>query len=164
MVSFKWGSVEDDSFMQQLVEPSQPRNGSDAVHGGGFDIIVSNPPYIPPHEYAELDEGVSLWEDRRALLASDSDGVRFHKRIGRLAKAFLLRNEGDRIGGISEGSTPPVPTLVLEVGEGQAQKVVQVLRDEGFTQVEAWKDLVGVERTVVTYASPGEAGGDDEVS
>ncbi|KAJ3292008.1 hypothetical protein HK104_005636 [Borealophlyctis nickersoniae] len=131
---------------------------------GGFDIIVSNPPYIPPHEYAELDEGVSLWEDRGALLASDSDGVRFHKQIGRLAKAFLLRNEGDRIGGISDGSTPPIPTLVLEVGEGQAQKVVQVLRADRFNQVEAWKDLAGIERTVVTYASLCEAGADDEVS
>ncbi|OZJ05056.1 hypothetical protein BZG36_02098 [Bifiguratus adelaidae] len=47
----------------------------------GYDVIVSNPPYITPRDYAQLDKSVVAWEDVRALRTSDEAGIEFHVRL-----------------------------------------------------------------------------------
>ena len=56
-----------------------------------FDIIISNPPYISPEEYTDLDESVRNWEDRRALVAEDQ-GLAIIQRIIAGAQEFLVRD------------------------------------------------------------------------
>ncbi|CAG8643663.1 4166_t:CDS:2 [Gigaspora margarita] len=46
----------------------------------GYDLVVSNPPYISPDEYLTLDEDIRLWEEKLAFL-SDENGTMFHKLI-----------------------------------------------------------------------------------
>ncbi|KAJ3052770.1 putative lipoyltransferase 2, mitochondrial [Rhizophlyctis rosea] len=126
-VSFHQGDITSDTFMRSLSTD------------GPYDLIVSNPPYIPPDEYAKLDKSVTDWEDRAALFA-DGDGLGFHRVIAKHAREHLLRRDGDR--------DPDLPILVMEIGEGQAEGAKRVLVDAGFENVSARKDLAGVERIV----------------
>ncbi|KAF9927339.1 hypothetical protein BGZ67_007558 [Mortierella alpina] len=58
----------------------------------GFNLVVSNPPYIAHSEYETLEPEVALWEDPKALLA-DGDGLVFYPRIANLAMEVLHRQE-----------------------------------------------------------------------
>jgi release factor glutamine methyltransferase len=107
-----------------------------------FDIITSNPPYIPQHEYDVLPPSVRDFEDRRALLGDPDpgseagDGLTFYRRIAQLiVRDRLLANQG---------------VLALEVGKGQARDVERILHDEGhLKKTVVWEDPWGVERVVV---------------
>lgn len=132
----------------------------------GFDLIVSNPPYISPREYQTLDPDVRLWEDRCALIAND-DGTEFHNRIAYLAANHLLKGRKQRSGGsgriswrgssdknnISEGETMnefQYPQLVMEIGGShQVEKVIHHLRKHNFGWAQIWKDAAGKERCVI---------------
>ena len=76
--------------------------GSLCVRFGDFDIIVSNPPYIPDEAYPLLPEGIREFEPREALIAGP-DGTAFHRRIIREG-AHRLKAGG---------------WIFLEIGEGQ---------------------------------------------
>ncbi|KAI8905001.1 S-adenosyl-L-methionine-dependent methyltransferase [Gorgonomyces haynaldii] len=70
-----------------------------------FDLIVSNPPYIPPSEYESLDPQVKDWEDKAALLSNDLHGIQFYEKI--LSLKHLL--------------TPrPIIKFAFEIGHLQA--------------------------------------------
>ncbi|RIB16259.1 hypothetical protein C2G38_2038708 [Gigaspora rosea] len=56
----------------------------------GYDLVVSNPPYISHDEYLTLDEDIKLWEDKLAFL-SDENGTMFHSKISYLAAKYLLK-------------------------------------------------------------------------
>lgn len=102
-----------------------------AVEKEKFDLIVSNPPYIPSAELSELQTEVQ----HEPVLALDGglDGLDFYRRIAHEAPAHL-----------SEGGS-----LYLEVGANEAQEVLKLLRenidgaDSGIR-----KDLCGIERIV----------------
>ena len=96
---------------------------------GVFDVILSNPPYIPTADIAGLQTEV---KDHEPMLALDGgeDGLDFYRRIAAEAGGFL-----------KEGGT-----LLLEVGEGEAEKAAEMLR--GFCNVRIIKDLEGIERIV----------------
>ncbi len=85
-----------------------------------FDLVVSNPPYIPADEYVALEPNVRDYEPRRALYGG-VDGLDFYRRLVPGA-ALLLRPGG---------------TLAVEVGAGQADAVAGIveasarLRDAG---------------------------------
>jgi len=99
---------------------------------GRFDLIVSNPPYIPAGDIAGLQREVADYEPRAAL-DGGSDGLDIINRIVAEAPAYL------RTGGL----------LALEVGFGQAGPASALLRDNGlFTQVNIRKDYSGIERIV----------------
>ena len=105
------------------------------AHMGGdakFDLIVSNPPYIPPNQYAELDASVKHWEDKIALLTSDADGLEFYERISQISSTVLKPN----------GS------IVCEIGSDQQEKVCEMFRRH-FVNVECWNDLAGKNRVVI---------------
>ena len=99
---------------------------------GSFDLIVSNPPYIPSGEIQSLDRSVRDYEPIWALDGGE-DGLRFYKAIIKYWKSIL------RPGGY----------LLFEVGEGQAKDVCDMLMAAGFSRTAARKDTQGIERAVI---------------
>lgn len=98
--------------------------------GMRFDVIVSNPPYIPAADCLVLQEEVR----REPLMALDGgdDGYDFYRRIAMVAPRFL------KDGGV----------LLLEVGYDQAQGVMTLCREAGFREVTAHEDYQHIERMV----------------
>ncbi len=95
-----------------------------------YDIITANPPYVTKDEY----EGLSLYvkeEPYIALVASD-DGMYFYKKIAKEAKNYL-NNDG---------------MLVFEIGFSQADKVVEILKSEEYSDIVVKKDLNSNDRVV----------------
>ncbi len=99
---------------------------------GTFDVIVSNPPYIPSDEIPSLDRSVKDYEPIWAL-DGGPDGYRFYKAIIKYWKS-ILRPEG---------------YIVFEVGEGQADEVCQMLLSAGFAGAYTRKDTLGIDRAVI---------------
>ena len=99
---------------------------------GTFDVIVSNPPYIPSAEISSLDRSVRDYEPVWAL-DGGTDGLRFYKAIIKYWKS-LLRPDG---------------VLIFEVGEGQADDVCEMLMAAGFNSTAVRRDARGVERVVI---------------
>ena len=94
-----------------------------------FDMIVSNPPYIPIG--TELQKEVQF-EPALALFAED-EGLAFYKRIISGAKDFLKENG----------------FILFECGIGQAQKIKHLLAENSFGNIEIINDLAGIERVIV---------------
>ena len=101
-----------------------------ATATGVFEIIVSNPPYIPDGAYPLLPEGIRAFEPRQALIAGP-DGSDFHRRIIREG-AHRLKGGG---------------WIFLEIGEGQQGLVEALFREAGFYDtIHFRKDYGGIER------------------
>lgn len=100
------------------------------VDGLDFDLIVSNPPYIPAEECRQLQDEV-LREPNMAL-DGGADGLDFYRRIAREAQTHL------RPGGI----------VLMEVGWDQAEKVCELFRHSPFTMVTAHEDYQHILRMV----------------
>jgi release factor glutamine methyltransferase len=95
---------------------------------GDLDLILANLPYVSEAEWGGLEPEVTEWEPREALLAG-ADGLdALRATIPELASA---------------------PVVGLEIGEGQATVVGELLIAAGFSSIEARPDLAGVERVVV---------------
>lgn len=101
---------------------------------GRYDVIVSNPPYIPSAEISELMTEVRSHEPHMALDGSD-DGLAFYRRIAAVSRDYLT----DR------------GMIFFEIGWNQAEDVSRILEKEGFCQIQVKKDLAGLDRVV--YAS-----------
>lgn len=109
-----------------------------------FDVITSNPPYIPKREYDSLPASVKEYEDPRALLDDpestphDGRGLSFYWSIAELlgsANMKLLSDDG---------------IVALEVGEGQASDVASIMEQKtGMRNIDIWKDPWDKERVVV---------------
>lgn len=97
---------------------------------GKYDLIVSNPPYIPQNEMSLTSPEVK-YEPETALIASD-DGMEFYKAI--------TENYTDSLksGGM----------LLFEVGVNQSQKVEEILKNAGYCNVKTNNDLNGIGRAV----------------
>lgn len=97
-----------------------------------FDLILSNPPYIATSEIGELAREVKDHEPTIALNGGE-DGLAFYRAIIAQAPLYLKR------GG----------WLLLEVGQGQAEKVSGLMEKEGdFLAAQSVRDLLGIERVV----------------
>ena len=97
----------------------------------GFDLILSNPPYVS-HE-AELEPVVLEYEPREALLVPPGEtGTYFHRLIAAQASDYL------EAGG----------WLLLEVGIGQAEEVAATMERAAFDDIQVSRDLGGIERAV----------------
>lgn len=97
-----------------------------------FDVIVSNPPYIPTDVIEGLQTEVSVHEPKIAL-DGGKDGYDFYRRI------ILESNEYFKDYGI----------LAFEVGHDQARYIKELCELASFNSVEIYKDLNGVERVVI---------------
>jgi len=96
-----------------------------------FDLIVSNPPYIPADEVARLQPEVARFEPGLAL-SGGKDGLEFYRRIA--------REVGSHLSGGGE--------VIVEVGAGQAGQVANLLGESGCRAQEVLRDLDGHERVV----------------
>ena len=103
---------------------------SNVKPGESFDIVISNPPYIPPQEKAGIQKEVTF-EPEIALFTKDDKGLEFYKKIIKDAPAVLK----------------PDGFLLFELGAGQADDV-KSLMSENFTGIEILKDIAGIERVI----------------
>ena len=99
---------------------------------GTFDIILSNPPYIPSAEIIELDPSVRDYEPIWALDGGE-DGLKFYRGIIKNWTQVL------RKGGL----------LPFETGEDQAPSVQEMMLNAGFAEAEFRKDTAGINRVVI---------------
>lgn len=96
-----------------------------------FDIIVSNPPYIPTDMIAGLEPEVAVHEPFMALDGRE-DGLYFYRKIIEDSKKYLTR------GGM----------LFFEIGYDQGEAVSRLLKDAGYVDIEIKKDYAGLDRVV----------------
>ncbi len=96
-----------------------------------FDIIVSNPPYIPINEWKSLDLNVLNFEPKRAL-TDNYDGLKNYKIIADNAKKFLKKDG----------------FIVLEIGYNQSKKIKEMFCAKGY-EIEIFKDLQSIDRIVI---------------
>lgn len=95
-----------------------------------YDIIVSNPPYIPQTEMDEISPETKF-EPETALLAED-EGMQFYKAITENYKNSLKENG----------------VIVFEVGINQSERVAEILKTQGFKNITVKKDLNSINRVV----------------
>lgn len=93
-----------------------------------FDIIISNPPYIP--KGTKVQKEVEF-DPKGALFTKDDKGLEFYEKITEGAPKIL--NKGGY--------------LLFELGIGQAEAVKEIMKD--FTDIEIIKDLAGIDRVIV---------------
>lgn len=98
---------------------------------GSFDVIVSNPPYIPTAEIEKLMAEVRLFEPVTALDGRE-DGLYFYRRLAAESPAYLN----------------PGGWLLVEIGCDQGEQVAELFRKAGFCEVSVKKDLAGLDRVV----------------
>ena len=111
--------IEDDAL-----------NGMPSLAGETFDIIVSNPPYIPHSEIESMHVNVTRYETHEALFLDDAHPLVFFRAIASAARP--MHSE--------DGS------LLFEVHEAWAERTAEMLRREGFGQTEVRIDLFGKPR------------------
>ncbi|MCI9531673.1 MAG: peptide chain release factor N(5)-glutamine methyltransferase [Lachnospiraceae bacterium] len=106
---------------------------SDLFQGirGAFDLVISNPPYIPTGAIPTLMPEVKDFEPIEAL-DGEGDGLSFYRRIARQAPQFLNPNG----------------YLYFEVGHGQGKHVAFLMEENGFRNIRVIKDLAGHGRVV----------------
>lgn len=105
---------------------------SNVKPGESFDIIVSNPPYIPPSEKEKIQTEVKF-DPEQALFTGDEKGLEFYEKITKDAPRIL--NKGGY--------------LLYELGIGQSNDVKSIMEKNGFQNVEIIKDLAGIDRVII---------------
>jgi len=104
----------------------------DQAIAGQFDLVVSNPPYIPTFVIESLDPEVREYDPVTAL-DGGMDGLDAYRILAARLGARL------RPGGL----------VLLEIGIGQADAVHGLLQDAGFLSIEQLNDLAGIQRVLV---------------
>jgi release factor glutamine methyltransferase len=99
---------------------------------GRFDIILSNPPYIPSGDILTLAPDVRLFDPHDAL-DGGTDGLECYRRIIADAASFLA----------------PGGLLIFELGIGQAEPVSNILKSNNFLVISTGRDLSGIDRVLV---------------
>ena len=102
------------------------------LEGEKFDIIVSNPPYIPPQEKANIQKEV-LKEPDLALYTKDNKGLEFYEKITQNAPKYLNKNG----------------YILFEIGINQGEDVKNLLIKNGFKNIQIEKDLANINRVVI---------------
>lgn len=107
---------------------------ADLVLGGAerFDVIASNPPYVPERDRPDLPPEVRDYEPALALFGGE-DGLEVVRRLAPAARVALAA------GGM----------LLIEIGAGQAATVERILETAGFTDIRLVDDLQGIPRIAV---------------
>lgn len=97
-----------------------------------MDLIVSNPPYVPLRDQAEMHANVVDFEPHLALFVPDEDPLVFYRAIGIWGQQLLK----------------PGGKLYLEIYENLAEELVQLLQSQGYLQVQIHQDLNGKNRMI----------------
>ena len=96
-----------------------------------FDVIVSNPPYIPTDVIGGLMPEVAVYEPMLALDGKE-DGLHFYRRIVEKASDYLN----------------PDGKLLFEIGHDQGESLSKLMMEAGYKNVRVIKDLAGNDRVV----------------
>ncbi len=99
-----------------------------------YDIIVSNPPYINKEDMVSLLPNVKDFEPHTALFGGD-DGLDFYRQIINDSKNYLNPNG----------------LLAFEIGYDQGESVSTLMKNQGFKNVEVFKDLYKQDRVVIGF-------------
>ena len=95
-----------------------------------FDVLVSNPPYVPLRDQGEMQANVLNFEPHLALFVPDEDPLVFYRAIGVWGQQLL--KQGGK--------------LYLEIYENLADELVQLLGSQGYEQLRVHQDLNGKNR------------------
>lgn len=93
-----------------------------------YDLIVSNPPYIISDEISKLQNEVQ--KEPRIALDGGNDGLEFYRKISKESRNYL-EDDGK---------------ILFEIGFNQGQAVLEILKKDGFKNIEIMKDLSGHDR------------------
>ncbi len=102
------------------------------VSGETFDIICSNPPYIPEGDAPRLSLDIMEYEDPIALF-SGTDGLDIVRELVNQGQDFLT----------------PGGYLLMEIGQGQYSAVANLLEENGYDDIGFQADLAGIERIAI---------------
>jgi release factor glutamine methyltransferase len=100
---------------------------------GNYDIIVSNPPYIPENEKIIMPENVVDFEPHLALFVENKDPLLFYKKIAEFA--FL--------------KLKPNGKLFFEINEFNAEKILNIIDNQEFKHSQLKQDMSGKNRMVL---------------
>lgn len=103
---------------------------------GQFDIIISNPPYIPPNHEATLEPELSF-DPRQALYGESQDGLEAYRLLSQHLRNHLL----------------PQGNIFLEFGKDQHDDVKKIMLAAGFSFIKWYKDLGQIMRCGAFYGS-----------
>jgi release factor glutamine methyltransferase len=109
---------------------------SNVKEGESFDIIVSNPPYIPIKDKGSIQKEVSFDPDI-ALYTNDTDGIEYYDKIICQSEKFLNKNG----------------YIAFEIGLGQSDKVKFLFEKYGYKNITITKDLAGIDRVITAQKS-----------
>ncbi len=106
----------------------------DELHAGmaNYDVIVSNPPYVTPSDREKMQANVTEHEPGLALYVDEDDPLLFYNEIVAFSHDHLKKRG----------------RLYFECNESYANEVVNLLRDNGFMDIELRKDMQGKDRMV----------------
>ena len=125
-------NIKDNKLTSRIIPMNADATTWPPMSIGSFDVIVSNPPYIPSFELIELDCSVRDYEPMTALDGGE-DGLDFYRTIIEQAPKFL-----DKKG-----------ILVLEIGYNQAEEISAMLEEtDAFAKTEIVRDYGGNNRVV----------------
>jgi release factor glutamine methyltransferase len=135
----------------------EPDDAAGAGSPARFDLVVANLPYVSEAEWGGLEPEVTEWEPREALLAGPDglDAIRalLDTLTGASAPGDHQASERGRnslrIADKTTTAVVDVAAIALEVGEGQADAVGELLHAVGFGAVETRPDLAGIPRVVL---------------
>lgn len=99
-----------------------------------YDIIVSNPPYIPLKEKENLQIEVKNYDPASALFTKDDFGIEFYDKIVTKAKDYLLPNG----------------FLAFELGINQSALVSDLLQKNNFSSIQIFKDYNSIDRVIIS--------------
>ena len=116
------GTIENRDAFEKLLKDAQDDK---------FDIIISNPPYIPPQLKKTIQTEVTFEPDS-ALYTKDEKGLEFYEKIIKDAPKFLN----------------PKGFILFELGLGQSSDVAQLLDNHGFKNIQVVKDLANIDRVI----------------
>ncbi|HYC80765.1 MAG TPA: peptide chain release factor N(5)-glutamine methyltransferase [Solirubrobacterales bacterium] len=126
-----------------------------------FDLVLANLPYVAERDWPSLQPEVTQWEPKEALLAGP-DGLDAYRTLfaprgclfpGRPERGCLSFGIAEEKTTTRSGSGEKTTTVAVEVGEGQAPAVAELVRGAGWTRVETRRDLAGIERVVIGWGT-----------
>jgi release factor glutamine methyltransferase len=136
-------AVDISDIALEIASENAERNGvdirfckadalDDMTSLGEFDVIVSNPPYIPQSDIVRMERNVVDYEPHTALFVSDDDALCFYRSIAQNGVKML------RMGG----------ALYFEIYEQFGKQIRQMLEQMGYNDIVVAKDIFGKERMV----------------
>ena len=99
---------------------------------GKFDMIISNPPYIPESQISSLATEVKKYDPLRAL-SGGKDGLQFYRKLAEESRLFLK----------------PHGMIAVEIGKSQEKDVIALFSENGFELKKTRKDLNGILRALL---------------